>query len=682
MRKKIKSLKDNFLEENKIIFKKYKPISKIGEGSFGNVYSTIRLKDKSVFAMKTEKASNKMKILESEAYYLFTLQGFGIPKLISFGHIKHYNILIETLLDKTLQYLCMDKGNKCNIVEICLIAFQLLDRLEWIHSKDLVYRDIKPENCLIGMNDPNVIYIIDFGLCKKYRSTKTGKHILPKMTGKFNGNIKYSSPNVIKGKEASRRDDLISLGYMLIYLFKGELPWDHIFKNINVQNYFELIFLKETNGYGRLFSNLPSEIIEYIKYTRNLKFEQEPNYSYLRSLFNKIIIDLNLGRKRLNFSWINASNKELQGIPRSSSKRKSSPQYRILSSIKEKHIKRLKSQILDEVNVKERINIFKIPTLPINQSTFFNVDKVKTNINSARNHFNSNNSNDISTFTNGNNLQNKKEDLIKHKINGNKIIGNIYRNNLSLNFLTNNITIQNTDNNLYQKKLNFRTSNNSLDFNNSNNKIRLKSNSSVNHNNNEILINSNAKNKNVNKKMVNNKKIQKLFLQSSISNSNIKISDYTQKKKNINVPYNNISNRKNENKELKYLYKNNLSSNNELNSFSNSKDNKPIIKNNINRNLFINDYIHKDFPNYNYNKIVKKKVNLFNSKKYCSINLNDSNSIINNTQHNQINRNKKINKKDFKIILINNNFNCSNKYNYIKPLYHSKFSIRNNSINI
>ena len=688
MRKKIKSLKDNFLEENKIIFKKYKPICKIGEGAFGNVYSTVRLKDKSVFAMKTEKKASESKILESEAYYLFTLQGFGIPKLISFGHTKNYNVLIETLLDKSLKYLCIDKANKCNIIEICLIAFQLLDRLEWIHSKDLIYRDLKPENCLIGINDPNVIYIIDFGLCKKYRSTKTGKHILPKMTGKFNGNIKYCSPNVLKGKEASRRDDLISLGYMLIYLFKGKLPWDHILKNIKSQNYIELIFLKDTNGYGKLFTNLPSEMVEFIKYARNLKFEQEPNYSYLRSLFNKIIIDLNLGRKILIFSWINSSNKELVGIPRSSSKRKTSPQYRILNSIREKHLKRLKSQILNESNDKVKKNSFKIPNLPINQSTFLNIKQIKSNMNSARNCCCNINSNDASNSkSENNNTQNKSKNLLIHKKKGIKILDNIYRNNLSLKFFPNNITIQNTENNLYQKKLNFRTKNNSFDFNISNN---IKSNSfrsSIN--NNDILINPINKKKIENKKVINNNRIQKILFQSQnpISNINNEINDYTQKKKILNIPYNNFRNRKNENKELKFLYKNNFTSsynkiNDELYSYSNSKENKPIIKNNINKNIFINNYIHKDIPIYNYNKMVIKKANLINSKNYNSINLNDSNSIFNKNQQNQINRNKKNNKKDFKIILINNNFNCSTKSNYIKTINDSKFFIRNKSINL
>ena len=158
-----KNLDDSFLKENKYIFKKYKPLQKIGKGCFGNIYSVIRIDDKSIFAMKTEKM-NLNKFLEAEAYYLYNLQGIGIPKLISFGRTKKYYILIETLLGKSLK----DKlKNFINITDICLIGLQIIDRLEWIHSKNLIYRDIKPANFLFGRDDPNVLYIIDFGLCKK-----------------------------------------------------------------------------------------------------------------------------------------------------------------------------------------------------------------------------------------------------------------------------------------------------------------------------------------------------------------------------------------------------------------------------------------------------------------------------------------------------------------------------------
>ena len=160
------SLKDHFLEENELVFKKYKPITKIGQGAFGSIYSVVRLSDKNVFAMKIEKKSIKQKFLQNEAYNLINLEGFGFPKLVTFGQNKNYNILIETLLGKSLEDIFIEKNVECKLWEVCLIGLQLIDRLEWIHSKDLVYRDIRTSNILIGMDDPNVLYIIDLDCAK------------------------------------------------------------------------------------------------------------------------------------------------------------------------------------------------------------------------------------------------------------------------------------------------------------------------------------------------------------------------------------------------------------------------------------------------------------------------------------------------------------------------------------
>ena len=333
------NLNDLFLKKYKYIFKKYKPIKKIGEGSFGNIYSVIRLKDKSAFAMKTERIDAKEKMLESEAFTLYNIQkGFGIPKIITYGHNQNYNILIETLLGDSLENIFIKRKSKCNIIDACAVGIQIIDRLEWIHSKNIIYRDIKPENFLIGINDPNVIYIIDFGLCKKYRSSKTGKHILPKIGLKFHGNFKFSSSNAIKGKESSRRDDIISLGYMLIYLIKKGLPWDYIYKanKLTSSKYIELVFLKETNAYGKLFNDLLSEFKEFIQYAENLKFEQDPNYSYLRSILNKIIENNNFNYERYHFSWINYVKKDEDlSASKKHYSRKRSLHKRILQSLEE-----------------------------------------------------------------------------------------------------------------------------------------------------------------------------------------------------------------------------------------------------------------------------------------------------------------------------------------------------------
>ena len=480
MKKKLKNINDSFLEENKYIFKKYKPIKKIGQGAFGNIYSTIRLKDKAVFAMKTEKNNLEKKSLESEAYYLFTLQGFGFPKLISYGLSKKYNILIETLLDKSLEDIFIKKNNKSNIIDICLIGIQIIDRLEWIHSKNIIYRDVKPENFLIGINDPNIIYIIDFGLCKKYRSSKTGKHILPKMTGRFNGNFKFASPNVIRGKESSRRDDLISLGYMLIYLFRKKLPWDESFY---YSNFYELLYLKDTNANGKLFKNVPPEFVEYIKYTRNLKFDQDPNYDYLRSLLNGVIINLNFGCKKFSLSWVNSP----FGLQRSNSKKRTSPQFRLYRKIKNLQNKRLKSVPLNDIHLENELkhcNIDKDNSLE--RSTIINEDKIKIANSSAKNQLKSINSlNNINAFKNEKSYANKYQTISEENLmikNTIQSINHLYQKNLKTNFLLDNRNSNsNNKDNLIINKVNNIYSNN-LKLNNFSSNCTINHNSENNHN--------------------------------------------------------------------------------------------------------------------------------------------------------------------------------------------------------
>ena len=295
-----KNSNDPFINQNQYIFNKYKVLKNIGLGSSGKVYSVINIKDKNKYAMKTERIiPNKKSRLKSEAFYLQLLQGFGFPKLISLGHNKIYNILIETLLGKSLYSIYIKNDRKCSIKDMAYIAIQILERLHWIHSKGIIYRDVKPENFMTEIKDPNLLYVIDFGLCKLYKDSKTGKHIKFKNTGKFNGTLKFASANVVMGHESSRRDDLISLGYMLIFLLKLELPWGSFFKDLSESEFYEVVNIKKTNNNGKLLKNLPKELVEYINYTSNLKFEEEPNYPYLKYLFNKLLFTYNINSTAL-----------------------------------------------------------------------------------------------------------------------------------------------------------------------------------------------------------------------------------------------------------------------------------------------------------------------------------------------------------------------------------------------
>ena len=393
--KKPVNIKDEFLEENKIVFGKFIPLKKIDNGAFGNIYKVRRIKDNEYFAMKTEKKDAPQQTLKSEANSLLNFQrGFGFPQFIGFGQTKQFNVLIETLLGKSLYNLFVKNKNKCNIIDVCLIGNQILDRLEWIHSKDYIYRDIKPENFLIGIKDPNVIYIVDFGLCKKYRSPKTGKHISPKSTGKFNGTLIYASPYVVRGEESSRRDDLISLGYMLIYLFKRELPWESSFKNLDQSKYFELIHLKETDGRKELFKNIPKEFINYIKYTRQLKFEENPNYPYLHSLFNNVLSKINTNYKNLTFSWIHFQSKGPIGTPKTL--KNNCPQYKSNKNIyKERKLKLKGLQTCDISNNEYTIDN-KTPSnnrnnIEKNMKNIINVNSERTKLTNNNNEINSDN---------------------------------------------------------------------------------------------------------------------------------------------------------------------------------------------------------------------------------------------------------------------------------------------------
>ena len=224
-----------------------------------------------------------------------------------------------------------------------------------------------------------MIYVVDFGFCKKYRSSKTGKHILPKINKTFSGTVRYASPNVLRGKIASRRDDLISLGYMLIYLYKRELPWDFNMPHFNVDKMIQIMHLKENNGYGILFKNLPHQFKEYIKYSRSLGFEQNPDYSYLRSLFNKIIMGFYCDYKKLSFSWTNSKNKLF--IPINKYLRKATSQNRLLKSIKESSLNRVKRNTSQDVYSKNLVSAFVLQS----QNNTISSLKVMSNSNNGNN---------------------------------------------------------------------------------------------------------------------------------------------------------------------------------------------------------------------------------------------------------------------------------------------------------
>ena len=319
---------------NKLIFKKYKIAQQKSEGIFGQTYIVVNINTNKFYEMKVESKDSNYKILKVEAYNLYSIKGLGIPEFITFGILNNNNILIEELLGKSLLEIFKEYNYNFSIQDICLISIQLLDRLEWIHSKTLIHRDLKPENFLIGIKDKNnIIYLKEFGLCAKYCSSKTGKHIIPGFRGTFTGTLKFCSANAQRGNHQSRRDDIESLGYSIIFFMKGKLPWDNFNQKYNEKElYLKTYAMKKYIPVERLCKGLPIEMEEYFKYVRNLKFQEEPNYGYLRDLFKKILKNNGIDNyENINLSWVNASQ---NGQSRVKKKRTLSPKTRLYLKIK------------------------------------------------------------------------------------------------------------------------------------------------------------------------------------------------------------------------------------------------------------------------------------------------------------------------------------------------------------
>ena len=287
---------------------RYRLGKKITAGSFGEIREGIIIATGEKVAVKLESVEvpEKQLLLEWNFYRaldcLTPNSPLGFPRCHSFTKVDKYSALVMEWLGPTLENKFQSCNQQFTFKTVCQLARQLIDRFEYIHSKHMLYRDIKPENFLLGDQDnpleKNIVHIVDFGLSKFYIDEKTKAHVLLSANRRTIGTLRYMSIKSLFKYEQCRRDDLEAVGYVLLYFASGgKLPWmglagstqERVQKIANLKQ----DTLNKIDEYCEQ-RNIPKQLADYMKCLREVSFEQRPNYDKLKSFFSDYLIEQNL----------------------------------------------------------------------------------------------------------------------------------------------------------------------------------------------------------------------------------------------------------------------------------------------------------------------------------------------------------------------------------------------------
>nr|ADD38683.1 Casein kinase I [Lepeophtheirus salmonis] len=280
----------------------------IGAGSFGKIFHAVNKRTNEEAAVKMEACRNTSTHLKEEYHLLRKLDNsVGIPRVYWYGKDGEqnlYNALVMEFLGPSLEELLAYCKGKFSVKTVSMLGEQMISRLETIHQFGMVHRDIKPDNFVMGTNkNMHTVYLIDLGLSKYYIDPKTKEHQPFKEFRNLTGTPRFCSINAHCGYEQSRRDDLESLAYVMIYYLRGSLPWQGLPAESKREKYRKIYKTKLGVRPDALCNGLPEEFSKFLSYARSMTFDEEPRYRYLYGLVKQV-----LQKRRLkydyNYDWM------------------------------------------------------------------------------------------------------------------------------------------------------------------------------------------------------------------------------------------------------------------------------------------------------------------------------------------------------------------------------------------
>ena len=232
-----------------------------------------------------------------------------------FGTEGDYKVLVMDRLGKSLEQLFTQCGRKFSLKTTLMLADQMLARLEYVHRKQFIHRDIKPDNFLVGQGPfENVVFLIDFGLAKRYIDPTNQEHIPFREDKQLTGTARYASLNAHIGIEQSRRDDLEALGYLWLYFLRGKLPWQGLAGSNGAEKYDKIRDMKQNLSIRELCKDVPREFYQYFKRVKQMKFDETPNYAGLRRLLSSLMQKEGMSMD-YKFDWKESPDKRYHRAP-------------------------------------------------------------------------------------------------------------------------------------------------------------------------------------------------------------------------------------------------------------------------------------------------------------------------------------------------------------------------------